>query len=387
MGTMGTMGIRRRHSPQRPRTRCRQHRAAASGCMASCLVTGLHLSTTRHLSRGGCAAALPSRQSMHYPFPMKLNRRNFLKQSAATATAAAIPIPGNTETGAPAPAPVIDIHQHTNYAGRTDAQMLQHQKTMGITRTILLPAGVPAELASTHEGRSNGLAARIWGNSSACRLARAFPDFYSFFANEVPDMPGAVAEIEKYLNLGAIGIGEQKFNIDVDSRQMHEIFSLARAYRVPVLIHFQHAMYNHGIERFHKVLEKYPEVDFIGHAQTWWGNIDKAHDQKVLYPRGTVTPGGISDRLLADYPNMFGDLSAGSGQNALTRDEEHAAAFIERHQDKLFYGSDCDDTAGAGEGCSGAGTLAIVRRLAASPAIERKLLFQNARRVIFRGKL
>jgi len=107
----------------------------------------------------------------------------------------------------------------------------------------------------------------------------------------------------------------------------------------------------------------------------------------VLYPDTKVTPGGISDRLLADYPNMFGDLSAGSGQNALTRDEAHAAAFLERHQDKLLYGSDCNDHTGAGDGCSGAGTLAIVRRLSASRAIERKILHNNANRVIFRGKL
>ena len=32
----------------------------------------------------------------------------------------------------------------------------------------------------------------------------------------------------------------------------------------------------------------------------------------------------ITDRLLSDYPNMYGDMSAGSGLNALLRDEEHA---------------------------------------------------------------
>ncbi|HXK03710.1 MAG TPA: amidohydrolase, partial [Verrucomicrobiae bacterium] len=37
--------------------------------------------------------------------------------------------------------PVIDIHQHTNYSGRTDEQLLAHQRTMGIAKTVLLPAG------------------------------------------------------------------------------------------------------------------------------------------------------------------------------------------------------------------------------------------------------
>ena len=316
----------------------------------------------------------------------KASRRTFLKNSAAAITGcAAVKIA--TAAATDSVEPVIDIHQHTNYAGRTDAQLLAHQKQMGITRTILLPAGIPVELASTHGGQSNGLAARIWGNGAAYRLVRAFPGFYSYFANEVPDVPGAVKEIEKHLNLGAIGIGEQKFNIEVDARPMHEIFAMAQAHRVPVLIHFQHGMYNHGLDRFHKILEKYPDVSFIGHAQTWWGNIDKKHEQSELYPKTRVTPGGISDRLLADYPNMFGDLSAGSGLNALTRDEEHAAAFIERHQNKLFYGSDCDDTAGIGDACSGSGALAAIRRLAGSREVERKVLFGNARRVIFRDRI
>jgi hypothetical protein len=148
-------------------------------------------------------------------------------------------------------------------------------------------------------------------------------------------------------------------------------------------MHWQHEMYNHGFDRFHRMLEKYPRVTFIGHAQTWWANIDKGHaDQKVLYPKGPVTPGGYTDRYLADYANMFGDLSAGSGLNALTRDEGFTRDFLTRHQDKLLYGSDCNDSVGEGEKCQGAQTLAVLRRLAASKAIERKLLHDNAKRVL-----
>ena len=112
------------------------------------------------------------------------------------------------------------------------------------------------------------------------------------------------------------------------------------------------------------MLEKYPDTTFIGHAQTWWANIDKNYkdDTSNLYPKGKVAPGGLTDRYLSDYPNMFGDLSAGSGLNALTRDEEHARDFIQRHQDKLIYGSDCNDLVGTIPGCQGAQTIAAVRR-------------------------
>jgi predicted TIM-barrel fold metal-dependent hydrolase len=110
--------------------------------------------------------------------------------------------------------------------------------------------------------------------------------------------------------------------------------------------------------------------------------VDAKHDQKVLYPTGKVTPGGITDRLLADYPNMFGDHSAGSGLNFLVRDPEFAAGFIERHQDKLMYGSDCDDILGAGPGCQGAQTLANLRKLAPNKKAERKILYENAKKLL-----
>lgn len=277
---------------------------------------------------------------------------------------------------------IIDIHQHVHYSGRANPSFFKHQEVMGISKTVLLPAGRMIDRASTHAGKSNGLAALIHGNAASMQLVKAHPEKFVTFANEVPDVDGAVAEIEKYLELGAIGIGELKFNLEVDAKPMTEIFSLASDHEVPVLIHFQQGMYNHGLDRFHKILERFPKVNFIGHAQTWWGNIDKNHDQKVLYPKGMVTPGGISDRLLSDYPNMFGDLSAGSGQNSLTRDEEHARAFIDRHQDKLLFGSDCSDSIGHGDACTGAGTLAIVKRL--SPGLDawRKIVNGNARRVM-----
>jgi predicted TIM-barrel fold metal-dependent hydrolase len=146
-------------------------------------------------------------------------------------------------------------------------------------------------------------------------------------------------------------------------------------------MHWQHTTYNSGFDRFHKMLEKFPKVTFIGHAQTWWANIDQNHqDQSLLYPKTKVTPGGMTDRYLADYPNLFGDLSAGSGHNALSRDEDHARDFLQRHQSKLMFGSDCADTLGQGAGCIGAGTMALIRKLA-SKEVGRKLLFENARKV------
>ena len=287
---------------------------------------------------------------------MEFSRRTFLASAAAALARAS--------------EPVIDIHQHTHYAGRTDDELIAHQRTMGVTRTALLPAG-----------SKYGLAVGAGGNESVVALARRYPDQFLFFANEVPDLSDARRELEKYLRMGAMGIGEQKFPVECDSPAIHMVAQVADEFNVPVLLHFQHETYNMGIQRFHKVLEKHPRVSFIGHAQTWWGNIDRNHDQTVMYPTTKVIPGGLTDRLLTDYPNMYGDLSAGSGLNALLRDEDHARQFLARHQDKLMFGSDCDDRAGQGEACSGAKCLATIRRLAPHEAVS-KILHGNATRVL-----
>ena len=282
----------------------------------------------------------------------------------------------------PSPEPIVDIHQHLGYSGRSDEALLAHQRAIGATTTILLPAGRSVVTASTHRGTANGLQAQALGNDACEKFARAHRREYRFGANEVPDIDGATREIERYLKRGAILIAEQKFGVECDSPAMQKIYELAQAHGVPVLMHWQFEMYNYGFERFHKMLQKYPRVSFLGHAQTWWANIDRNHhDQSVLYPKGPVTPGGLTDRYLGDYPNIYGDLSAGSGLNALTRDESFTRDFITRHQDKLVFGSDCSDPDGGGPKCQGSQTIAAIRRLAADHRIERKLLCENAQRI------
>lgn len=308
------------------------------------------------------------------------SRRQFLKTSAAIGAAAFLPSVLRGDARNPAE-PIIDIHQHTNYRARTNAQLLAHQRAMGVTQTILLPSGSAVSRASTADGKHNGLGGvGAGGNETALLMAREHPHEFYFGANEVADLPEARAEIVKYLDLGGIIIGEQKFGVEIDSPESQILYGIAAEYRVPILMHFQHGTYNTGFERLPKMLEKFPQTTFIGHAQTWWANIDKNHtDQKVLYPKGKVTAGGLTDRYLADYPNMFADMSAGSGLNALTRDEDHTRGFFDRHQNKILYGSDCDDRVGSGTACQGSQTIAAIRKLSPSKAIERKILYENAK--------
>jgi predicted TIM-barrel fold metal-dependent hydrolase len=320
------------------------------------------------------AAAMTIRDTM----TRMASRRTFLSTSGLAL--AGLAVPGLAPTLRAQGEPIIDIHQHVGYSGRPDEVLLTHQRAMGVTTTILLPAGRTVTRPSTHDGAANGLQAQALGNDACYAFARAHPREFAFGANDVPDIDGATDEIARQLARGGILIAEQKFGVACDSPEMQAIYRLAETHRVPVLMHWQFGMYNHGLERFGSMLEKFPRVTFIGHAQTWWANIDANHrDQTVLYPKGPVTPGGLTDRYLRDYPNMFGDLSAGSGLNALTRDEAFTRDFLSRHQDKLLYGSDCNDHVGRGEKCQGAQTIAAIRRLAASKTIERKLLHDNAK--------
>ena len=296
----------------------------------------------------------------------QFSRREFLRATCALALGGCAttlePVPGE---------PIIDIHQHTNYHGRSDVDLFRHQRALGVTTTVLLPAG-----------RYYGLDAQCGGNESVQQAAKKYPKSFVFFANELPYLKEADAVIRKHLQNGAVGIGEQKFRVLADSAYLDRMAGIAKDFGVPILLHFWDGDYNMELERFHKLLEKFPSVNFIGHAQSWWGHIDKNHNPKVVYPKGKVTAGGLTDRLLADYPNMFGDLSAGSGLNAFRRDPGHAAYFFQRHQDQLLFGSDCQDTEGRGASCVGAQILATVRQHAASKTVERKILYENAKRVL-----
>lgn len=313
------------------------------------------------------------------------SRRQFLATTSVLAVGSTLPIELKSFDTEKKKEPIIDIHQHIHYMARTDKNLIAHQEAMGVTTTILLPAGRPVNSESTHQGLANGLQAMVGENAETYLFAKQNHKHFKFGACAVPDASDAIYDLERYLNLGAKVIGELKFGVECDSPEMHKIYQLAQSYDVPVLMHWQKDRYYYGIERFYKILEQYPRVNFIGHAQFWWANIDKMLPEKLpMYPKGPVTPGGITERYLSDYPNMYGDLSAGSGLNAFTRDKAYGKELMQRLQDKLLFGSDCEDDHGTiddkGE-CCGAPMIALIKENSGSKEAERKMLYENAKRL------
>ena len=56
-----------------------------------------------------------------------------------------------------------------------------------------------------------------------------------------------------------------------------------------------------------------------------------------------MLPGGRIPELLEKYPNLYCDLSAGSGCNALSRDPEFVKKFLITWQDRCVYARDYFD--------------------------------------------
>lgn len=268
-----------------------------------------------------------------------------------------------------APEPILDLHQHTPYNNRPRELVVAHQQQHQVAKTILL-AG-------------EGWMLKIIGGNRECAAFQAeHADRFLRFTSSDPAESRTVDVLRGNLQRGAIGIGEMKYHVAVDSPEMHRVYKLADEMKVPVLLHFEHEMYNTGIERFERILKAYPRINFIGHAQTWWGNISADLNPMDLYPKGRVKPGGLTDRLLASYSNLYADLSAGSGLNAMTRDPEFYRGFIERHRRQLIWGSDCDCHDGKGGGiksgrCLAEQSLALLRQLSPDTGTFRRIVYGN----------
>ncbi len=63
-------------------------------------------------------------------------------------------------------------------------------------------------------------------------------------------------------------------------------------------------------------------------------------------------------------------------------DGDHSRAFLDRHQDKLMFGSDCSDSFGGGVRCGCSQTIAALKRLAPSSDVPEKIFRRNAEHVM-----
>jgi predicted TIM-barrel fold metal-dependent hydrolase len=294
-----------------------------------------------------------------------INRRQFL--GSATAAVALL-------NAQPAPSwggKVLDIHHHFRL---TPNGNFEHMDGCGVTHAVLLTNARDEDKAKAE-------------------VAQHRDRFIRFTSADVTK-PENFDVLRNSVKTGGKGYGEIKYRVAVDSPEMRRLYAVAAELNVPVLLHFQEADdakdgggFNSGFSRFPAILKEFPKTTFIGHANFFWASISADPQLGAAYPKGKIKPGGLTDRMLGDYPNLYGDTSANSGRNALARDPEFTAGFLKRHQDKLMFGSDCPCRDGRGTGqvsqeplikgkCVARETLAELKQ-SASPEIFKKITWEN----------
>ena len=76
------------------------------------------------------------------------------------------------------------------------------------------------------------------------------------------------------------------------------------------------------------------------------------------------------------YPNIHGDLSAGSGHNAIARDLEFGRQFLIRRADRLLFGTDYL------AGGQVVPQFELFAQLALPEAVQAKIFRNNARQLL-----
>ena len=247
---------------------------------------------------------------------------------------------------------LIDIHVHTS-------------RTTGITRPNGTRYPTPEELVGMMDKAGIDKAVVLCGVIPECRYVyvppeevlatcAAYPERLIPFLSLDPRMltNDTNADFQPllahYKELGCRGVGEYAPNIPFDDPLNMNLFGHVEEAGLPLTFHIApviggcYGCYDElGLPRLENVLKSFPELILLGHSQPFWAEIsaDVSEENRNTYPEGPVTPGRVVE-LMERYPNLHGDLSAGSGLNAISRDPEFGFRFMEKFQDRLLFGTD-----------------------------------------------
>lgn len=291
---------------------------------------------------------------MKFTNEVNLNRRDWLAASGTICSGLLLgrsavggdkKKPEAAATTTPPQKKLIDCHLHINHFDRSVDDTIRHMDATGTEKAFVLPL-------ETGEG---GVVLR---SETVLHAFHKYPDRIIPFCQTDIRQPDVLERIKAYHLLGCRGIGEQKEHLPLNDKRVEAVIALCDELNWPITIHFQDGKngYNQGLaEHLATYLKRYKKVRILAHAQTWWANIsaDVPPAEKTLYPTGPVKRGGLIERLLGEFPNLYADMSAGSGFNALSRDEEYTAQLIEKYPRQFLFGCDCPCRDGKGENFKG----------------------------------
>jgi len=253
---------------------------------------------------------------------------------------------------------IIDAHNHPDWHGHNLDRFLQNMAQYNIDKTWLLTWECPPDECDpehNHTSLRDG-----WGPipfSRGLRYTEHAPDRFVLGYAPDPRRADAIDRLGAAIEIYGVRLyGELKLRMMYDNPDALRMFRFCGEKGLPVTVHIDYEFdtgskyprpnwwYGGGIEAFERAVRACPGTTFIGHGPGFWAHIsnDDLYDQ-VPYPIGKVVPGGKLPQMFRQYPNLYADLSAGSGLNALTRDSPFAREFLLEFQDRLLYGRDCFD--------------------------------------------
>ena len=192
-------------------------------------------------------------------------------------------------------------------------------------------------------------------NDDILEMAEQHPDRFIPFCNVDPRALSNTCDaplgdlLRYYRDLGCKGIGELMPNLPFQHPMVLNLFKHASEVGFPIIFD---GSANHnvgygliddpGMPQLEMCLRWFPKLTFLGHGPPFWAEIARLETpaDRGTYPSYPVKEEGVVPKMLRRYPNLYGDLSAGSGYNALARDPEYAVRFLNEFQDRLLFGTD-----------------------------------------------
>lgn len=246
----------------------------------------------------------------------------------------------------------IDIHAHAYRAecpladGRTrfatPDQVLRRYDELGIERGALLPLIGPETYLPQSNEDILDMCARSGG--------RLVP-FVNIDPRAMTNSPDAPLSdwLQHYKERGCKGVGEVMPNLPFSDPRCQNLFKHVEAVGLPLTFDISdriggdYGFYDDpGLPQLENSLKRFPNLKILGHGPAFWAEIGPLETpaDRGGYPNYPFEEEGVVPKLFRRYANLYGDMSAGSGYNALARNPEYAARFLDEFQDRILYATD-----------------------------------------------